>query len=117
MSDNKRTIEKYINGFNRTDHAQILDCLTDDVEWIIPGFFHVSGKDAFDREIENDAFVGSPTIKIVRLTEENDVVVAEGSVRSARKDGGILNAVFCDVFEMRNAKIQRLTTFLAEIKE
>jgi len=116
MSDNKRTIEKYINGFNRTDHAQILDCLTDDVEWIIPGFFHVSGKDAFDREIENDAFVGSPTIKVVRLTEENDVVVAEGSVRSARKDGGILNAVFCDVFEMRNAKIQRLTSYVAEVK-
>jgi ketosteroid isomerase-like protein len=117
MTANKRTVEKYMDGFNKTDHAQILDCLTDDVEWIIPGFFHVSGKDAFDREIENDAFVGSPTIKVVRLTEENDVVVAEGSVRSARKDGGILNAVFCDVFEMRNAKIQRLTTYLAEIKE
>ena len=117
MSDNKRTIEKYIDGFNKTAHAQILDCLTDDVEWIIPGFFHVSGKDAFDGQIENDAFVGSPTIKVVRLTEENDVVVAEGSVRCARKDGGLLNAVFCDVFQMRNAKIQRLTSYLAELKE
>jgi hypothetical protein len=32
------------------------------------------------------------------MTEENDIVIAGGPVRSARKDGGCLNAVFCDVF-------------------
>ena len=96
-------------GFNRTDHVAILSCLTDDVEWLIPGAFHVRGKAAFDKEIENDAFVGSPTIKVTRLTEENGVVVAEGSVRSARKDGGRLNAVFCDVFVMRGGKIRQLS--------
>ncbi|MGH8435156.1 MAG: hypothetical protein ACRERX_11890, partial [Pseudomonas sp.] len=47
-----------------SDHAQILSCLTDDVEWEMPGAFHLVGKDAFDNEIENDAFVGSPTITI-----------------------------------------------------
>jgi hypothetical protein len=46
---------------------------TDDVEWDIPGMFHAVGKEAFDREIENEAFVGSPTLTITRLTEENDV--------------------------------------------
>ena len=46
---------------------------------------------------------------------ENNVVVAEGSVRSARKGGGFLNAVFCDVFEMEASKIKRLTTYLAEL--
>lgn len=51
------------------------------------------------------------------MTEEGDVVVAEGSVRSARRDGGVLNAVFCDVFEMRNARIRHVTSYLMEIKE
>ena len=88
MSENKLTVERYIDGFNRTDHDLILSCLTDDVEWLIPGFFHVHGKAEFDEQIENDEFVGSPNMVITRTTEENDVVVAEGSVTSKRKDGG-----------------------------
>jgi ketosteroid isomerase-like protein len=115
MSPNKQTIEKYMKAFGRTDRAEILSCLADDVEWTIPGAFHTTGKPAFDREIENDAFVGSPTITVTRLTEENNVVVAEGTVRSARKDGGRLNAVFCDVFVMEEARIKHLTSYLMEV--
>src|SRR5919107_3626999 len=112
MSLNKQTVRKYIDGFNKSDHAQILSCLTDDVEWIIPGAFHVLGKDAFDKEIENDAFIGNPAVQLTRMTEENEVVIGEGTVRVAWKAGGFLNAVFCDVFEMENAKIRRLVSYL-----
>jgi ketosteroid isomerase-like protein len=116
MTVNKRVVEKYLDGFRTSDHEQILSCLTDDVEWDMPGAFHLVGKDAFDNEIENDAFVGRPTITITRMVEENDVVVAEGAVRVEKKAGGWLNAVFCDVFAMRDARIRRLTTYLAEVK-
>jgi ketosteroid isomerase-like protein len=116
ISRNKRTVEKYMEAFRRSDHQQVLSCLTDDVEWVIPGLFHVRGKEAFDREIDNEAFTGHPAITLTRLTEEADVVVAEGSVRSARKDGGTLNAVFCDVFEMREAKIRKLTSYFMEVR-
>ena len=114
MTENKRTVERYLDGFRKSDHAQILSCLTDDVEWEMPGGFHLVGKEAFDAEIENPAFVGSPTITITRMIEENDVVVAEGAVQAKRRDGGDLNAVFCDVFTMKGGRIQRLTTYLAE---
>jgi ketosteroid isomerase-like protein len=116
MSQNKQTVQKYMNAFSKTDHAEVLSCLTDSVEWEIPGAFHVIGKDAFDKEIENDAFVGSPTIRVTRMTEEHNVVVAEGTVRCARKDGGYLNAVFCDVFVLQDAKIKHLTSYLMEVK-
>jgi len=115
MTENKNIVERYIDGFNRSDHEQILSCLTEDVEWEMPGAFHLVGKHAFDKEIENNAFVGSPTITITRMVEENDVVIAEGQVRVKRKDGGFLNAVFCDVFVMTNARIKGLTTYLAEV--
>ena len=82
----------------------------------MPGAFHLKGKAAFDGEIENDAFVGSPTITVTRMTEENDVVIAEGAVRAQRKDGGVLSAVFCDVFVMQSGKIKHLTTYLMELK-
>jgi uncharacterized protein len=116
MTENKVTVGRYMDGFRKGDHAQILACLTDDVVWELPGAYHHTGKDAFDKEIENDAFVGVPAITVTRLTEENDVVVAEGSVRSQRKTGEIMNGVFCDVFVMRGGKIQRLISYFLEVK-
>jgi ketosteroid isomerase-like protein len=116
MSQNKQTVRRYVEGFNRTDHAAILSCLAETVEWEIPGVFHAVGKDAFDKQIENEAFIGSPAITVTRMTEEDDVIVAEGRVRCARKDGGMLNAMFCDVFELQHAKITHVTSYLMEIR-
>ena len=116
MTENKRTVEQYMDGFRKSDHQQILSCLTDDVEWEVPSLFHAVGKSEFDKNIEDDAFVGSPTITISRMVEENDIVIAEGSVRIRKKDGGFLKAVFCDVFAMQNGKIKRLTSYLIEVK-
>lgn len=48
------------------------------------------------------------------MIEENDVVVAEGKVRCARKAGGFLNMVFCDVFELNQGKIKRLISYLMD---
>lgn len=100
-----------MDGFIASDRAMILNCLADDIVWYMPGFFHLKGKQAFDKEIENDYFEGKPAIQILRLTEENNVVVAEGSVQCKIKKGGMLDALFCDVFEMEAGKIKRLTTY------
>jgi uncharacterized protein len=117
VTENKKTIERYLEGFRRSDHAMVLSCLTNDVEWLIPGMFHIRGKEAFDKEIENEAFTGSPTIVLTRLAEEDDVVFAEGAVRAQRREGGVLHLVFCDAFEMEGAKIKKLTSYLMEVQE
>lgn len=116
MTDNKKTVDRYMEGFRRGDHEQVLSCLTDDVEWEIPGAFHVRGREAFDGHIEDEGFVGRPEITVTRLTEEEDVVVAEGRVRTERKDGTVVNLVFCDVFEMKDGRVRRLTSYLMETK-
>jgi ketosteroid isomerase-like protein len=116
MTENKRIVTEYMEGFRRSDHARILSCLTEDVEWEIPGVFHVRGKEAFDREIENDAFVGSPRISVTRLIEENDIVIAEGSVQAQKREGSLLNLRFCDVFVMQDGRIRQLISYLMEIK-
>lgn len=112
MSNNKKTVARYMEGFNATDHAKIRSCLTEDVIWELPGAYLHKGKAAFDKEIENEAFTGSPVIKVSRLTEEDNVVIAEGTVQAKKKDGAILNLVFCDVFEMENGLIKKLTSYL-----
>src|SRR5687768_5065393 len=109
---NKRVVETYIEGFRTTDHAKILSCLTDDVVWDMAGFFHHEGKEAFDKEIENPNADGNPNITILRLVEEGNIVVAEGTVTANLKQGKMLDAVFCDVFHFRNGKISKLTTYL-----
>jgi ketosteroid isomerase-like protein len=116
MSENKKIVERYTDGFNKLDHKQILSCLTDDIEWILPGVFHLKGKDAFDKEIENPAFEGKPLIGITRMIEENNIVIAEGTVRAKKKDAEYINLVFCDVFEMKDNLINRLTSYLMEVK-
>ena len=111
-SPNKATVLEYMEGFRRSDHRRILACLTDDVEWILPGAFHLHGKPAFDGEIENPQFTGSPVIEVTRLTEENDVVVAEGTVRAQKADGTVILLAMCDVFEMRGGRIRKLISYL-----
>lgn len=112
MSENKNTVLRYIEGFRKSDHEKILDCLTDDIVWEMPGIYRHEGKTAFDAEIENENFTGSPAIQIFRMVEEDDVVIAEGAVQGNMVNGGKLDAVFCDVFVMENAKIKKLTSYL-----
>jgi ketosteroid isomerase-like protein len=117
MSENKKTVTAYMAAYRVFDHAGVLACLTDDIEWVLPGAFVKRGKDEFDKEIEGDGcFEGKPDIKVSRLTEEGDVVVAEGTVLTHLKGGKTVNLAFCDVFEMRGGKIRKLTSYLVEIK-
>jgi uncharacterized protein len=48
MTENKQTVQKYIDGFMASDHELILSCLTNDITWEIPGMIHFSAKEAFD---------------------------------------------------------------------
>ena len=112
MTENKKTVQRYMDGFVAGDHEMILSCLTDDVVWDMPGNFHLTGKEAFDKEVGNENFVGVPSIQVIRMIEEDNIVVAEGAVQSKMKTGGMLDAVFCDVFHMDEGKIKQLTSYV-----
>ncbi len=116
MSANKRIVELYMNAFEKGDKEVVLSCLAENVEWILPGVFHLKGKKEFEGEIRNDAFQGDPEIEVIRMTGEDDIVFAEGSVRAQKKNGEFIKLTFCDVFEMRNGKIQKLISYPMEIK-
>src|SRR5262245_66205829 len=111
LSRRKAVVEKYIEGFRRMDHAMILSCLTDDVVWELYGYTTIRGKDAFDAEIENDAFEGRPRLEIDRLIEEDDIVVALGGGSARKKDGEVLTFLFADAFTFRGEAISRLETY------
>jgi ketosteroid isomerase-like protein len=114
VGTNQQTVETYLEGFRRGDHAMVLGCLTDDVEWVIPGAFHLRGQEAFDREIENPGFEGHPEITVTRMVEAGDVVVVEGVVKTRRKGGPVVPLAFCDVFDLRQGRIRRLVSYLMD---
>jgi ketosteroid isomerase-like protein len=115
MSPNKATVQRYMQAYSKWDHSAVLACLTEDVVWVVPGAFHLVGRDAFDDEIEGRGASGPPVIAVTRLIEESDVVVAEGTVRTALEDGGVISLVFCDVFLMRDSLIRHLTSYLMAV--
>lgn len=117
MSQHKAVVERYFDGFRRNDHGAILGCLTDDVTWDLPGFRHLRGKDAFDGEIENEEFVGPPTLALDRLVEEDDTVVAIGTGESTHRGGSLHRFAYCDVFTFTGELIGRVESYLVPLAD
>jgi uncharacterized protein len=115
VSSRTDVVDAYLDGFRRSDHQQILACLTDDIVWDLPGYTHLTGKDAFDREIENEEFVGSPILTIDRLIEGPDAVVAIGNGETTHKSGEVRRFAFCDVFTFTGDKIRRVESYLVPL--
>ena len=51
------------------------------------------------------------------MIEENNVVVAEGTARGSKKEGGYWRVQFCDIFEIENGKIKRLSSFGTDVRD
>lgn len=116
MSSRKNVVETYMDGFRRSDHQQILACLTDDVVWDLPGFRHLEGKEAFDGEIENEAFTGSPVLTEDKVLEDGDVVVITGRGEGTFKTGEPHRFAFCDLFTFRDDLICRVESYVVPLR-
>ncbi|MEP6926718.1 MAG: nuclear transport factor 2 family protein [Ginsengibacter sp.] len=115
-TSNKEIIRIVNEGFLENDSEKILLYVADDVHWDMPGMFTHVGKDAFRKEINNDNFVGVPTITIKTEMAEGDYVAVEGEVQCKKKDGGVFDAVFCDTYRFENGKIKEMRSYVIEKK-
>lgn len=116
MSRNKQTVERYFDGFRASDHKAILALLTDDVAWDLPGYKHLSGKEAFDAEIENPAFEGSPKLVLDRLVEEGDTVVAIHTGQGQIRGGQPFRFAGNTVFSFAGDLIRRVESYVVPLK-
>lgn len=120
MSPNKKLIETYLATRGRlSDRSKMDSLLSEDAEWIEWGDgvpetgVRTSGRAAFvralgDRELQ---------FEISRLTEEGNVVVAEGKVRMLKPEGGILKLRFCNIFELENGKVRRVDSWAVPLTD
>jgi uncharacterized protein len=115
-STNQTTVERYLDGFRRTDHAQILGCLTDDIRWTVYGAFQLEGKEAYDAAIEGPGFVGGPELHVVRMVEEGDTVMAELTGSARREDGTVMRMAMGEVFVFRGSLICERRAFVVPLE-
>ena len=117
MSTNLATVHRYLDGFRTSDHEQILSCLTDDIEWTLFGGFHLTGKAAYDAEIENPAFSGRPVLDVVRLVEQDDVIMGELVGEVHRATGELMRLAMAETWVMRDGLICERRTYIVELTE
>jgi ketosteroid isomerase-like protein len=117
MSRNTDTVERYLEGFRRNDHAQILGCLTDDIEWTVFGAFHLTGKQAYDEAIEGPGWLAPPRLEVVRMVEQDDVVMAELLGEVLRADGGTTRLSMAEAFVMRDGLIAERRAWVVPLTE
>lgn len=118
VAENIETVNTYLDGFRKNDHEQILSCLTDDIEWTVFGAFRLSGKDAYDQAIDGaPEFIDPPTLEVVRMVEQGDVVMAELVGTAQRAAGGQLRMSMAEVFVMRDGKIAERRAWVIVLNE
>jgi uncharacterized protein len=114
MSPNKKIVEKYYASTG-TGYAPLL---ADDVELVdwdigVPASGAITrGKAAYIQNRGHREFRS----RLTRLTEEGNVVVAEGDAHGTKKDGGPWTVHFCDTYEIENGKVKRVSSFGVDVK-
>lgn len=118
MSENIDTVQRYLDGFRKNDHEQILSCLTDDIEWTVFGAFHLRGKKAYDKAIDGAPdFIDPPELNVVRMVEQDNVVMAELTGTAKRAAGGEMRMSMAEVFVMRDGKISERRAWVTVLHE
>ena len=114
-SPNKKLVETHLATTDRSKRGALL---ADDVEWVewvdgVPASGAVTrGKEAYLKNYGDDELRN----EIHRLTEENNVVVAEGTAHVTKTDGNTLSVRYVDIFEVEGGKIKRKQSFGALVK-
>ena len=116
LSRNKWVVERYLEGFRRSNHEQILSCLTDDIVWTVFGAFRLQGKEAYDAAIEGPGFVGSPELHVIHMVEEGDTVMAELTGTALREDGTKMRMAMGEVFVFHDGLICERRAFVIRLE-
>ena len=115
IHSHKQLVESYFPS-QGTEYARLL---ADDVELVdwdsgVPASrASTRGKSTFSRNRGRHEF----QFLITRLTEEDNVVVAEGFARGAKKAGGAWTGHFCNTFDIEKAEVKRVTSHRVDVKE
>lgn len=115
MNSKREIVDRYMDGFRRSDHEAILSCLTDDIVWRIHGWRITRGRGEFDDEIENPAFEGSPELTVERTIEAGETVVVTGEGIGHHRETGPFRFAYSDLFTFREGLIAQVDSYIVPL--
>ncbi|MAP94363.1 MAG: hypothetical protein CMK07_05370 [Ponticaulis sp.] len=115
-SPRKRTIRRYIDGYNRLDEQQIRTCLAERVKWTVLGDYQATGSRlAPCSKTPSVSNKSAPRITIRRLTEEGETVVAELLTEVDQTDGSILRLAVSETYIFEDDLIAERRAFVVPV--
>jgi uncharacterized protein len=112
MATNNKEIVKQIDAaFAKGDAETFLSYCADNVVWTTVGDKSFQGKDAI-RQWLAAMKMEPPKFTVTGVIAEGDNVVSHGNMTMKDKDGKTAPYAYCDIYQLRNAKITALTTYV-----
>lgn len=114
--------DKFLRRFNQAiasnDQEFIQKCISDEIIWVIAGQKIVKGKENFMNEIRSMNGEKGIEVNIDNMIIHGDSAAVDGTIRTTRKTGQILNYAFCDIYALsgfKNSKIKKITSYLIQV--
>jgi uncharacterized protein len=94
----------------------MLDLFTDDIErWEVGANKRTRGKAEFESEVLPGPDVVRLGIRVDRMIEEGNAVVAEGLAHIFKQGGEPIAVQYCDIFEFEGDRVRRITAYGAVV--
>ena len=114
--DNKETVRKVNESFAKNDRETFLSYCAEDISWSMAGAESLTGKEAVRRHMETNMGAQPPVFTFKHLIAEGDMVMCDGEMIMHLNDGKEWRGAYCDVYRMRDGKIQELNSYIVEYK-
>ncbi|MBI3068009.1 MAG: nuclear transport factor 2 family protein [Betaproteobacteria bacterium] len=121
--DTMELLKKFGKAFNAADIAGILDCVTDDFEWVMargpqpPHGRIVRGKDAMAAALaERSRELSGMRFSETEVFAAGDRVIGTFRATATRADGTWFDVRGCDIYVIRDGKIARKDSYWKQIE-
>ncbi len=111
---NKELIQRINQAFADGDIDFFSNFLDEDTRWNIIGISTITGKHNIMKAMEKEELEAFPEVSVKNIIAEGDSVVVESTGKAIRKTGAPYHASYCDVYQLRDGKIQEFTTYVIE---
>lgn len=114
--NNREIIKQLVAAFDRNDTEAILSYMTDDVTWRMLGDDPLNGKDNMR------AMFANADMQLLSSTKDHfivdgDTVAVDGEVVCKGQNGELMNMYYCDIYDLENGKVKRMTTYAVNKKK
>ncbi|MBS7564970.1 nuclear transport factor 2 family protein [Mucilaginibacter sp. Bleaf8] len=111
--DNKAVLLNANDLITQGDNEGFLSFCTEDTEWEFVGDKTLKGKQAV-REYMETAYLEPPKFDVEKLIAGEDFVTAIGKISLKNESGKVVDYAYCDVWQFRDGKLDKLKAFVVE---